>query len=69
MKEQRITQPDLHKFSSSLDIVKVIESRRMSWIEHVARMKMSKRIRNLVEKLKGTDHLGDIGVNGRIMLK
>ena len=55
---------------SSPNIVRVIKSRRMGWAEHVARMgEMRGVYRVLVGRPEGKSHLGDPGVDGRIILR
>jgi hypothetical protein len=56
---------ELHNLYSSPDI-SMINSRRMKWAGHVARMgEMRNAYKILVESLKGRD----LGVDGRIILK
>ena len=51
-------------------IVRVIKSRRMRWAGHVARMGERRGVcRVLVGKPRDVDHLGDPGVDGRIILR
>ena len=52
-------------------IVRVIKSRRIRWVRHVARMGgEEKRIyRVLVGKPEGKNHLGEPGIDGRIILR
>ena len=48
----------------------MIKSRKMRWAGHVARMGERRGIyRGLVVKTDETDHLGDPGVEGRIILR
>ena len=48
----------------------VIESRRMRWAGHVARMGEKRGVhRVLVRKPEGKSHLRDPGVDGRIILR
>ena len=55
---------------SSLNIVRVIKSRRMRWSGHVASMGERRGIyRVLVGKPEGKNHLVDPGVDGRIILR
>ena len=51
-------------------IVRVIKSRRTRWAEHVERMGDRRGVyRVLVGKPEGRNHLGDPGIDGRIILK
>jgi len=46
----------------------VIKSRKMGWMWHVTRMgDMHKKFWS--ENLKGRDHSGDLGVDGRVKLE
>ena len=52
------------------DIVRVIKSRIMRWAEHAARIGERRGVyRVSVGKPKGKNHLGDSGVDGRIILR
>jgi len=54
----------------SLNIVRVIKSRRMGWTGRVARMRERRGVyRVLVGKAEGKRQLGDPGVEGRIILR
>jgi hypothetical protein len=54
----------------SQDIKWVIESRRMRWVGHVAGVgKRRGAYRDLVGRLEGRDHLGDLSIDGTIILK
>jgi hypothetical protein len=55
---------ELHSLYSSPNIVRVIKSRRMRWVGHVARMFTGFRSGGL----KVRDHWEDIGIGGRITL-
>ena len=58
---------DLH---SSPNIVRVIKSRRMRRAGHVARMGERRGVyRVLVGKPEGKNHLGDPGIDGKIILR
>jgi hypothetical protein len=47
-----------------------MKSRRMRWEGHVVHMgEMKNEYKILVENLNARDHLEDIGVDGRIILK
>jgi hypothetical protein len=55
---------------SSQNTIRVIKSRRMRWVMHVARMvERTGAYRTLVGKADGRDHLKDPGVDGRVILR
>ena len=55
---------------SSPNIVRVMKSRRMGWAGHVAPMEEGiDAYRILVGNRRERDHWGDLGVNGRIILR
>jgi hypothetical protein len=48
----------------------VIKSRKVRWAVHVARFgEIRNANKNVIGNLKGGDHLGDLVVDGRIILK
>jgi hypothetical protein len=49
-----------------LSIIRVIKSRKMRWAGHVAQIGET---RNACSILNGRDHLKDLGLHGRIILK
>ena len=49
--------------------MRVIKSRRMRWAGHLARMGERGMYRVLVGKPEGKRPLGDLGVDGRIILR
>ena len=54
----------------SPNIIRMIKSRRMRWVGHVAQMgDRSGAYRVLVGDLRDRDHLEDLGIGGRIILK
>jgi hypothetical protein len=67
---RKLHNEKLNDLYCSPNIVRVIKSRRMRWAGHVACMGERKDLyRVLVEKLKERDHLGDPGVDGRIITR
>ena len=67
---RRLRNEKTNDVYSSPNIFQVIKSRRMRWAGHVARMGERRAVyRFWWGNLKETDHLGDPGVNGRIILR
>ena len=67
---RKLHNEELNELYCSPNIVRVIKSRRMRWAEYVARMRERIDVyRVLVEKTEGKNHLGDPGVDGRIILR
>jgi len=61
---------ELNGLYCSPNIIRMIKSRRMRWVGHVARMgDRSDAYRVLVADLRDRDHLEDLGLDGRIILK
>jgi hypothetical protein len=61
---------ELHSLYSSLNIVRVIKSRRMRWAGHVVRMGEGRGVyRVLVGGPKARDHWENLGVGGRTALR
>jgi hypothetical protein len=59
---------ELHNLYSSPNIIRVIKSRRMRWVGHVACMGyLTNAYRILVRRLKGEDHSENLGIDGRII--
>ena len=68
--EKTILNEELNDLYSSLNIVRVIKSRRMTWAGHVACMGERRGLyRVLVGKPEGKNQLVDPGVDGRIILR
>jgi hypothetical protein len=66
---RKLHNKELNYLYSSSKIVWVIKS-RMRWAGHVARMGERRGVhRVLVGKLRESNHLGDPGVDGRILLR
>jgi hypothetical protein len=69
-KWRRLHNEELNDLYSSPNIIRVIKSRRMRWAGHVACMEEKRgAYRILVGRPGEGDHLGDPGVDGRIILK
>jgi len=67
---RKLHNEELNDLYCSSNIVRVIKSRRMRWLGHVARMGRGEAYTgfwwgNLMER----EHLGDPGVDGRIILR
>jgi hypothetical protein len=67
---RRLHNEELNDLYSSPNIIRVIKSRRMTWVGHIARMGTRDMHRGFWwgDPREG-DHLGDPGVAGRIILK
>jgi hypothetical protein len=67
---RRLHNEELNDLYSSTSIIRVIKSRRMIWAGHVARMGQREMHTGFWwEDLREGDHLGDPGVDGRIILR
>ena len=67
---RKLHNEELNDLYCSPNIVRVIKSKRMRWAGHVARMGERRVVyRVLVGKSEGKNHLGDPGVDGRIILR
>ena len=67
---RKLHNVELNDLYSSPIIFRVIKSRIMRWAGHVASMGERRGIYGvLVGKREGRDHLGDPGVDGRIILR
>jgi len=67
---RKLHNEELDDLYSSPNIVRVMQSRRMKWAGHIARIGERRGIyRVLVRKPEGRYHLGDPGVDGRIILR
>jgi hypothetical protein len=66
---KKLRNDELHDLYSSLNVVRLIKTRRMRAVEHVARMGEGTGLcRVFVGRPKGRDHWEDPGVGGRITL-
>jgi hypothetical protein len=67
---RKLYNEELNYLNSSPFIVRMIKSRRIRWARHVARMGERRGVyRVLVGKSEERDHLGERGVDGRIIFK
>jgi hypothetical protein len=66
---RRLHNEELYDLHSTPGIIRVINSRRMNWLGHVARMGDRSAYRICWEDLMERDHLKDPGVEGRITIK
>ena len=67
---RRLHNEELNVLYCSPNFVRVIKSRRMRWAGHVARMGERRGYTWFWwGNLRGRDHLGDPGVDGRIILR
>jgi hypothetical protein len=67
---RKLHNEDLHNLYSSPSIIRVIKSRRMRWVGHIARMgRRGMHIGYWWENRKGKDHQDDQDVGGWKVLK
>ena len=67
---RKLHNEELNGLYCSRNIIQVIKSRRMRWVGHVADTGERRGIhRVLVGKPEERDHLGDPGINGRIIFR
>jgi hypothetical protein len=68
---RKLHDEELHDLYSSPSIVRAIKARRMRWAGHVARMGAMRNCYKILisVSLKGSDHSGHLGVDGKIILK
>jgi len=67
---RKIRNVGLSYMYSSLNIVRVIKSRKIRWVGHVARVGQRRGVyRVWWGKLGEREHLGDPGIGGRIILR
>jgi hypothetical protein len=67
---RKLHNEELNDLYSSPSIFRVIKSRRMRWARHVANMGRGEAYTWFWwENLRERDHLGDLGVGGRIILR
>jgi hypothetical protein len=67
---RKLHNDELHDLYSSPNIVRVIQSKRMRWAGHVARMGRGEVSTGFwLGGPKGRDHWEDLGIGGRIALR
>ena len=68
---RKLHNEELNDLYASPNIVRVIKSRRMRWVGHVARMGERRGVYRVLVggSLKERGHLGDPDVDGRIILR
>ena len=67
---RKLHNEELNDLYCSPNIVRVIKSRRMRWAGHVALMEEGRVVyRVWWGNLRVRDHVGDLGVDGRIILR
>ena len=67
---RKVHNEGLRDLYCSPSIVRVIKWRKMRWAEHAARVRERRGIyKSLGGNVRGRDHLGDPGVDGRIILR
>ena len=67
---RKLHKEKLNDLYSSPNIVRVIKSKRMRWAEHVARTGRGEVYTGFWwGNLRERDHMGDSGLDGRIILK
>jgi hypothetical protein len=70
---RKLQNEEINDLFSSRNIVWVIKSRRMRWAEHVVHMGKGRGLYRVFwgggGNLRERDHLGDPGLDGRIILR
>jgi hypothetical protein len=66
---RKLRKEELHYLYCSPNVISVIKSRRMRWVGHVACMGEESSTGFSGENLKEKDHLENIGVDGRTIMK
>jgi hypothetical protein len=67
---RRLHNEELHNLHDLLNIIRVIELRRMRWVGRIARTEEIRDAYNiLIGKPEGKNHLEDPGIDGKIILE
>jgi len=66
---RKLHNKELNDLYYSPTIVRVIKSRRMRWVGHVARMGERRGVYRVLVGKPEREHLGDPGVDGKIILR
>jgi hypothetical protein len=67
---RKLHNDELHSLYSSPNIVRVIKSKKMRWVRHVAHMGEGRGVyRVLVGRPEDKRHWEDLGVGGRVTLR
>jgi hypothetical protein len=65
---RRLHDEKLHSLYASLNIIRIVKSRRVRWERHVTRMGAMKMHKIFcLENLKRKHHSQDLGIDGRIL--
>jgi len=66
--QRRLQNEELHNFHYSLNIIRLLISRRVRWVGHVARVG-NIRTRLWLERLEWRHHLEDLDIDEKVTLE
>jgi hypothetical protein len=67
---RKLHSEELHNAYSLTNIIRMIKLRRMRWVGHVTHiLRGEKCVHKILENLKGSDHLENLGMDGKIILE